>query len=102
MRAEVIVERKEDALRTAGEWTDHRGTVWTDGSRLECGAVGAALAFRTEDWWVSRGTYLGRNKEVFGAEVFAILQAVKLLNDGGEQGQRYTVFADSKAAIARV
>ena len=57
--------------------------------------------FRTEDWWASRGTYLGRNKEAFGAEVFAILQAVKLLNDR-EQGQRYTVFSDSQAAIARV
>ena len=27
IRAEVIVQKKEDALRTAREWTNHRGTV---------------------------------------------------------------------------
>ena len=102
MRAEVIVEKKEDTLRTAREWLEHQGTVWTDGSRLGCGSVGAALAFRVGDRWVKRGTYLGKNKEVFDAKVFAILQAARLLNDGEEWGQQCTVFSDSQAAIARV
>ena len=35
------------------------------------------------------GTYLGRNKEVFDAEVFAILQAIRLLN-GREERIRVT------------
>ena len=43
VRAKVIVERKKDALGTAGEWLDHQGTVWTDGSWLESRAVGVAL-----------------------------------------------------------
>ena len=64
--------------------------------------MGAALAFRSAERWVRRGTYLGRNKEVFGAEVFTILQAIRLLNDRGERGQQYTVFSDSQAAIAKV
>ena len=102
MRAEVIVEKKEDALKTASEWSDHQRTVWTDGSRLENGTVGAALAFKEKDGWATRGTYLGKNKEVFDAEVFAILQALNLLNDREEREQRYTVFSDSQAAIARV
>ena len=50
-----VCGEKEDALRTAKEWSDHQGTVWTDGSRLEDGAVGAALAFKVEDRWVRRG-----------------------------------------------
>ena len=37
LRAEVHVERKEDALRTAKEWSDQLRTVWADGSRLENG-----------------------------------------------------------------
>ena len=43
---------------------------------------------------VRKGTYLGKNKEVFDAEVFAILQALNVLNRE-EWGQRYTVFSDS-------
>ena len=36
-----IVVKKEEALRTAKEW-NRPDTVWTDGSRQEDGAVGAA------------------------------------------------------------
>ena len=45
LRGKVFVESKEDALRTAREWRDRPCTVWTDGSRMENGAVGAAVAF---------------------------------------------------------
>lgn len=102
IRAEVIVDRRDEALKTAGEWRDYQGTVWVDGSRLEIGAVGASIAFKEEDRWVRRGTYLGKNREVFDAEVFAILMALNLLVSRDERGQRYTVFSDSQAAIARV
>ena len=64
LRARVSVEKKEDALRTAREWSDQEGTVWADSSRLECGAVGAAFTFKEGDRWVRRGTYLGKHKEV--------------------------------------
>ena len=37
----IVVEKKEEALRTAKEW-DRPDTIWTDGSRQENGAVGAA------------------------------------------------------------
>ena len=101
MRAKEFVD-KEEALRITREWQDHQGTVWSEGSRLKNGAAGAAIAFREEDRWVSRGTYLGRNKEVFDAGAFAILQALNLLDSRGERGQQYVVFSDSQAAIARV
>ena len=42
----VVVEMKEEALRTAREW-DRPDTVWTDGSRQENGAVGAACVWRS-------------------------------------------------------
>ena len=42
------------------------------------------------------------NKEVFDAEVFAVLQAVKLLSERNEEGQDYTVLSDSQAAVDRI
>lgn len=35
-------------------------------------------------------------------EVYAILRAVKLLNERGESGRSYTIFSDPQAAVARV
>ena len=46
--------------------------------------------------------FLGTNKEVFDAEVYALQEAVRLLNDRGETGGSYTVFSDSQAAIFRL
>ena len=45
LRGEIIVESKKEALRAAREWQDRTRTAWTDRSRLESGAVGAAVAF---------------------------------------------------------
>ena len=69
LRGRVFVESKEDALRAAREWRGRPCTKWTDGPRMESGAVGAAVAFWRYGGWVRRGTYLGKNKEVFDAEV---------------------------------
>ena len=104
IRAEVHVDRKEEALRTAKSWTDEsqEDTVWTDGSRLENERVGAAIAFRRRGSWKEQGTYLGKNKEVFDAELFAIGQALEELDSRGESSRRYTIFSDSQAAISRV
>ena len=52
--------------------------------------------------WTRKGTYLGRNREVFDAEVFAILRAARPMNGRGERGRDYTIFSDSQAAISRV
>ena len=98
----VCVNRKEEGLRTAREWKDLSRTVWADRSRLENGRVGAAVAWWKNGGWAGGGTYLGTNKEVFGAEVFAILRAVRLLNEQGEEGQDYTVFSDSHEAVAKI
>ena len=101
MRASVIVEEKEEALRTAKEWTDQENSIWTDGSRLENGAVGAAVAFKEEGVWKGKGFYLGKNKEVFDAETYAIYQAMRTLDDRGDRGRRYT-FSNSQAAVSRI
>ena len=66
--------------------------MWTGGSRLQSGKVGAAVAWREDGGWTGRSTYLGTNKEVFDAEVFAILRAVRLLNERNEAGQAHGFF----------
>ena len=45
---------------------------------------------------------MGKNKEVFDAEVFAVGQALQVLNRRGEEGREYTIFSDSQAALTRV
>ena len=68
----IVVEKKEEALRTAKEW-DRPDTVWMDGSRQEDGAVGAACVWRSpEGGWTRRRFQLVKNKEVFDAEIFAV------------------------------
>ena len=60
------------------------------------------MAWRKDGGWTERSTYLGTNKDVFDAEVFAILRAVRLLNGRGEEGQAYTVFSDSQVVVAQI
>ena len=60
------------------------------------------MAWWKDGRWAGRGAYLGKNKEVFDAKVFAILRAVRLFHERGEEGQSYTTFADSRAAAERI
>ena len=101
-QGEVFVDSKEDALRVAQEWADQERTVWTDGSRLDNGRVGAAWAWQHNGEWKEDGIFLGTNKEVFDAEVYAICEVVNLLDRREEKEQSYVVFSDSQAAIYRV
>ena len=89
-QGKVHVDSREEALVVAMDWTDQSGTVWTDGSRMENGHVGTAAVWWEEGRWRGPGTFLGTNKEVF-----AILQAIKLLDARGECGRSYTIFSDS-------
>jgi ribonuclease HI len=81
--------------------------LWTDGSRDDLGNVGAAVAWKEVDEWTGLKYRLGRNKEVFDAELFAILQATVLIRDGGaimigEGIQKISIFNDSQAALNRI
>ena len=75
-----MVEKEEEALR-AVKGRDRPETIWTDSSRQESGAVGAACVWRSPEEGGSTGRrfQLGTNKEVFDAEVFAIWQALRVL-----------------------
>ena len=77
--------------------------MWTDGSRQDDSAVGAACVWRSpKGGWTGRRFQLGKNKEVFDAEVFAVWQALRALEQRNERGREYTIFVDSTSAITRV
>ena len=71
-----MVDTRKGALDTAGTWRGGN-TIWTDGSRLDSGSVGAACTWRTPG---GRRFHLGNNKEVFDAEVYAIHQALSAMD----------------------
>ena len=50
--------------------------------------------------WSAIQFHLRRNK-VYGAELYDLRQALRIFDDRGERGQRYTIFADSASAIDR-
>ena len=62
-------------METARNWR-MQGTIWTDGSRLDSGKVGAACVWKTREGWTGKRFHLGDNKEVFDAEVFAICSSI--------------------------
>ena len=49
--------------------------------------------------WTGYHYYLGNNKEVFDAELYAIFWALSIIDQRQETGHRYTIFGDSTAAI---
>ena len=92
----IVIDEKDMVLYVARNWGAPEDTIWTDGSRLEGGAVGVACVWRERETWSGHRFFLGNNKEVFDAETFAIYQARK------ESGHHNTVFADAQVAIRRV
>ena len=94
---------ESEALYTAQNWIESGcDTIWTDGSRLDSGRIGAACAWQTaQEDWTGRGFFLGDSKVVFDAEVFAILQALRVFDKRRQSGKEYTVFSDCQPAIQR-
>ena len=98
---QIVIDSRVQALEIAKSWTADN-TLRTDGSRLECGRVGAACAWTTPQGWTGQHFHLGSNKEVFDAEVFAIYQALRVIDQRQETGRNYTIFVDSTSAIERI
>jgi hypothetical protein len=69
----VLVESCEKAEQTA---LSTRGPqikcIWTDGPRDNLGNVSAAVAWKEGAKWTGLKYRLGRNKEVFDAELFTL------------------------------
>jgi ribonuclease HI len=122
-KATCVMDSEKEAEKVAREWSDKDRTAWTDGSRLENGSVGAAVCWiepanphpepwqgqsgrmyypiASEEQWSGTSWHLGKNKEVFDAELFALYRAVLRFNERKEKDSNYTVFVDSQGALRR-
>jgi ribonuclease HI len=86
--------------------------IWTDGSKLDTGGVGAGVTWKRDNIWRQKGYSLGSTKEVFDAELHGIRNALYIAIKGGQmlkrslQLARYPynriiVLSDSQAALQR-
>jgi len=102
LKGQVIIQDEEQALKEAKE--KREGLVlWTDGSRKEDEWVGCAVVWK-EERWNKRRVHLGRQKEAFDAEMYAMSEAVKIADEIGEEkeARRVTILTDSKATLRRI
>jgi len=103
LEGEVIIQDEQQALKAAK--LEREGLVhWTDGSRKEDEWVGCAVVWQEEGRWNKRRTHLGRQKEAFDAEMYAMSEAMKIADEmaGKKEVTRVTVFTDSQATLRRI
>jgi ribonuclease HI len=103
LKGQVIIQDEEQALEEARKERD--GLVfWTDGSRKEDEWVGCAVVWKEGGRWNKRRVHLGRQKEAFDAEMYAMSEAVKIADEICEEkeARRVTVFTDSQATLRRI
>jgi len=103
LQGQVIIQDEEQALEEAKKERDGL-VLWTDGSRKEDEWVGCAVVWEEGGRWNKRRVHLGRQKEAFDAEMYAMSEAVKIADEiCGKKGvRRVTVFMDSQATLRRI
>jgi len=102
LQGQVMIQEEEQALEEARRERDGL-VLWTDGSRKEDEWVGCAVVWK-EERWNKRRVYLGRQKEAFDAETYAMSEAVKIADEicGKKDVRRVTIFTDSQATLRRI
>lgn len=98
----VIIEGKKKALEEAKKY--RAGYVfWVDGSKLSRGNAGAAMCWKGKerDGWKNSSIFLGKNKEIIDAELWAIAiglgTAEKVILYSHQTA--ITIFSDSREAL---
>jgi ribonuclease HI len=102
LKRRVIMEDTESAKATAETWTADRGiAIFTDGSKFEESYTGpgCAAVWKSGDGWQGRKVFMGRNEEVFDAELYAIwiglTSARDHLKEDWAGAKSITIFTDA-------
>ena len=77
-------------------------TMFTDGSRMEDGATGYAVAWRKGESWAGIKTHMVYNQEAYNAECAAHARALVSASRRNTVPERVTIFTDAQAAIRRM
>jgi len=99
--AERIQEDKKTAKAEA-ERIRPGLTMFTDGSRLDSGATGYAVAWQNGQSWVDNKNNMGYNQEAYDAECAALARALEEAAKRQMVPERVTIFTDAQAAIRRI
>jgi len=100
LKGKEIFQEEEQALKEAK--LEREGLVfWTDGSRKEDEWVGCAVVWKEGELWRKRRACLGRQKEAFDVEMYAMSEAMKIVNEMADEKEvvTVTVFMDSQATL---
>jgi len=100
LKGKVIIQDEKQALEEAKAERDGH-VFWTDGSRKEDAWVGCAVVWEEEGRWEKRRMHLGRQKEAFDTEMYAMLDAMKIADEMADKEEvtRVTVFTDSQVTL---
>jgi len=100
LKGKVIIQDEEQALEEAKLERDGL-VLWTDGSRKKDEWVGCTVVWEEDGRWEKRRVHLGRQKEAFDAEMYAMSEAMKIADEMAEEKEvtRVTVFTDSQATL---
>jgi len=102
LKGQVMIQEEEQALEEAKKVREGL-VLWTDGSRKEDEWVGCAVVWK-EERWNKRRVHLGRQKEAFDAEMYAMSEAVKIAEEicKEKEVRRVMIFTDSQATLRRI
>ena len=99
----VVIESAEKATLEA---KSHQAgmVLWTDGSKLNSGKSGAAVVWRNRHNWHKRKRYLGKKKQPFDTELWAIFDALEaaIKETRNATSMPITIFTDSRAALTKI
>ncbi len=79
--------------------------LWCDGSKLNQGGTGVAVVWKLGNKWLMQKVTLGKNKEIFNAEMWDISEAVKIAEQSclrAPQLSVISIFCDSQHAINKL
>jgi len=99
--AETIQEDEKTAKAEA-EQIRPGLTIFTDGSRLDSGATGYAVAWQNGQSWVGIKNHMRYNQEAYDAECTALARALEEAAKRQTVLERITIFTDAQAAIRRM
>ena len=99
-KADIIVRCKKRALEEARK--NQPGlVVWKDGSKLDQGQLAAAICWEDKftGQWKRRSVFLGKNKEIVNANLWAILALDKANRTAIVRNILVIIFCDSQKAL---
>jgi ribonuclease HI len=96
------IQEDEKAAKAEAERVRPGITMFTDGSRLDSGAAGYAVAWQNGQSWVGIKNHMGYSQEAYDAECAALARALEEAAKRQTVPERVTIFTDAQAAIRRM